>query len=494
MPMEQLTPDLPLSEYFSAEYLEYYGILPLSLSDGTLTLAAVEPPAREVLIDLESLFQATTRIELVDRPTLEAAIRRAYASEDSVDALLRTLDTSLSTAGPLADGPIDADVRDLANQPPVVRYVNLLLREAHEARASDVHIEATNRGLRVRYRIDGVLTPIQGPPPTIHSAVISRVKLIAELDIAERRLPQDGRTRLVLEDRELDLRVSTMPTLFGESLVLRLLDHGGRPSTLAGLGMDSELRDIFSGMAKRANGIILATGPTGSGKTSTLYAALQLRDGEREKIITIENPVEFQLPHVTQVPVNSKGGMTFASGLRTLLRQDPDVVMVGEMRDPETARVAVQAALTGHLVLSTVHTNSAASAIVRLIDLGIEPYLVAGTLQGVLAQRLVRTVCTHCAKPTTQSAAQPADAAFAGPSAGEGCALCRQSGYLGRVGIFELLDMDEELRSAVHRSPDTSSLHRMAVAQGMTPLVEAGRAKVRDGLTTSEEVARVVHD
>src|SRR5256886_16129014 len=288
------------------------------------------------------------------------------------------------------------DVRDPANQPPVVRYVNLLIREAYDAGASDIHLESTRDGLQARFRIDGVLLPGIDPPAHSDRAVVSRGKLLAELDIAERRRPQDGRIRVRLKDRELDVRVSAVPTVFGESVVLRLLDHGGGEIALEALGVPAALLATMQRLAQQPHGMILVTGPTGSGKTTTLYAALGLRAASREKIITIEDPVEYSLEGVAQVPVHSETGVTFASMLRSILRQDPDVIFVGEMRDTETAELAVQAALTGHVVFSTLHTNDALGAIPRLLDLGIPPYLVTTTLEAVLAQRLVRTICEAC--------------------------------------------------------------------------------------------------
>jgi general secretion pathway protein E len=301
---------------------------------------------------------------------------------------------------------------------------------------------------------------------------LSRLKLLAELDIAERRRPQDGRIRVRLHSRELDLRVSTVPTMFGESVVLRLLDHGGRPVSLGELGMPEDLLHSMSRLATRPHGLLLVTGPTGSGKMTTLYAALQQRDAASEKIITIEDPIEYQLPGITQMPVHRQAGVTFGAALRAILRQDPDVVMIGEMRDEETAEIAMQAAMTGHLVLSTLHTNDAISAIPRLLDLGVPAYLVAATLRGVLAQRLGRRVCGSCA--------------------GSGCGDCRRTGYRGRLGIFELLVLDDALREAITSGASRARLQALATEARMTPLHEDGLRKAADGLTTATEVLRVV--
>jgi general secretion pathway protein E len=417
-----------------------------------------------------------------------------FSAAHSTDALVRFFDLEAPEAE--RGKAIEADARDLVSQPPVVRYVNLLIREAFEARASDIHVESSDEGPVVRFRVDGELTPATAPPRSIQDAVVSRLKLIADLDISERRSPQDGRARLRLDHQELDLRVSTVPTMFGESLVIRLLDRGTGPTSLESLGMSEELRSDFASIIARPHGILLATGPTGSGKTTTLYAALQLRDVAREKVITVEDPIEYHLPGVTQVPVNRKAGMTFAAGLRSILRQDPDVIMVGEMRDPETARVAVQAAMTGHLVLSTVHTNDSASAISRLVDLGIEPYLVAATLQGVLAQRLVRRICDHCgewiASSETLFDISPVVEHGRQTRHGRGCALCRHTGYTGRVGLFELLTVSDALRSQISRTPDVQATRRTAAGEGMRTMRDDGLRKAFDGLTSVKEVLRAI--
>jgi general secretion pathway protein E len=327
--------------------------------------------------------------------------------------------------------------------------------------------------------------------------VVSRLKLLAELDIAERRLPQDGRLRVRLETRELDLRVATVPSHFGESVTLRLLDRGGRPVGLADLGMAAAVLQRFEALAGRRHGIVLATGPTGSGKTTTLYAALRLRDTTAEKIIAVEDPVEYELPGVTQIHVNERTGLTFARALRGILRLDPDVLMVGEMRDEETADIAVRAAMTGHLVFSTLHTNDAVAAIPRLLDLKVPAYLVAATIEGILAQRLVRKTCTECRRryrPDPQTVALLAERPVGNVrlERGEGCKACRHTGYRGRTGIFELLVFDEQLKEAVNRGADRARLRELAGAQGMRTLRQDGWARVEAGITTIEEVLRVV--
>jgi general secretion pathway protein E len=489
---------LPVTESFAPEYLEYYRMLPLECTPDHVRVAVAGEPNAGALEDLADSYGLPVEIVAVGRDELQEAIRQTFAASATVLELVKDLNADLGSSTDLSDQPL-ADARDLANQPPVIRLVNLMIREAHDAAASDIHLEATRDGLRVRLRIDGVLSELPSPPKALQAAVISRVKLLAELDIAERRAPQDGRIRVRLESRELDLRVSTVPTLYGESVVLRLLDRGGRPVTLEELGMAPEMLGAFRRLAERAHGIVLATGPTGSGKTTTLYAALGLRRPEEEKVITVEDPVEYHLPGVTQMPVHAKAGVGFAAALRSILRQDPDVIMVGEMRDGETAAIAVQAAMTGHLVFSTLHTNDAAGAVTRLVDLKVEPYMIAATLEGVLAQRLVRRICPDCReryRPDPSAAALLAGHPIGTLTLerGRGCGACRQTGYRGRTGIFELLVMTDALRAALSGRLDLGAIRRIAREEGMRSLRQDGWAKVQAGITTVEEVHRVVQD
>jgi general secretion pathway protein E len=391
--------------------------------------------------------------------------------------------------------PLD-DLLHLANEAPVVRLVNLLLIEALDSRASDVHLEGYQDGLRVRYRVDGVLQNAPSPPPHLTAAIISRLKIMAELDIAERRLPQDGRIRLRLQNRQVDVRVSTVPTLRGESVVLRLLDKERGRVSLPELGMAADTLELFTEVVSRPHGIVLVTGPTGSGKTTTLYGAIEMIRTGREKILTVEDPVEYELGGVPQVPVNEKVGMTFAGALRALLRQDPDIILVGEIRDAETAQIATQAALTGHLVLSTLHTNDAPTALTRLLDLEVAAYLVASTVDAVLAQRLVRVICTHCKTETRpdKNVARRIDIEAHGLQRvwkGTGCDECRGTGYRGRSGVYELLAMDNDLRLEVQRRRGSEELRAMAVAKGMRTLLEDGVRAARAGITTIDEVLRV---
>jgi general secretion pathway protein E len=445
----------------------------------------------EALAELAEHCSSRVTTQSVSDAEVEQAIERLANEMERLDGLERIRD------GVEDDGT--ADVRDLANQPPVIRYVNLLLREATDAGASDVHLEATREGLVARLRCDGILVPAPEPPRQMQHAVVSRIKTIADLDIAERRRPQDGRIRVRLADRELDLRVATIPTVHGESVVLRLLDRGAAPIGLETLGMPPSVRAGIERVTCRPHGMLLVTGPTGSGKTTTLYAALRLRAADKEKIITVEDPVEYALDGVTQVPVHRQAGITFAHALRAILRQDPDVVMIGEMRDRETAEIAVQASMTGHLVLSTLHTNDALGAIPRLLDLGVADYLVAGTLEAILAQRLVRRACHHCAELAET------DPALAAPIAGRplgsvrtlrarGCVQCRGTGYRGRTGLFELLTVTDRIRGALIRGTSRQDLEAMAREEGMRPMREHGWDLVLQHVTTLDEVLRVVSE
>jgi len=486
---------LPLPDAFEAVYLEANGIFPLEVAEGRLRVAVTGEPPIEVLDDLELSYDAPLELVPVAKEELMDAIRRTYSAAESVIELVRDLDTEVGAGVDAAEAPY-ADARDLANQPPVIKFVNLLIREAHAARASDIHLESTREGLRTRFRVDGVLADVPSPPKGLQAAVVSRVKLMGDLDIAERRTPQDGRVRVRLEEREMDLRISAIPTLYGESLVLRLLDRGGQPVGLDDLGMALGTLERFRQLVTQPHGLLLATGPTGSGKTTTLYAALALRDTSAEKVITVEDPVEYHLDGVTQMPVNRKAGVTFATALRSILRQDPDVLMVGEMRDPETADVAAQAAMTGHLVFSTLHTNDAVSAVARLTDLTLERYVVGATLNGVLAQRLVRRVCADCREryrpdPATVALLANQPVGKVTLERGKGCPACRDTGYRGRTGIFELLTVTEEMKHELARDTPIARLRELAREQGMQTLREDGWAKVQAGITTVEEVLRV---
>jgi general secretion pathway protein E len=492
----------PLAQRVSPKYLEEHTLLPLGVADdGSLLIAVSGPLDPSVADELRQTYGR--RLSLVDAPAAEIQSAILSASNEMPNAPTADLrSTDLEVLAPEEEA-ID-DLRALASQAPVIKLVNVVLLEALRLRASDVHLESTAQGLRVRYRVDGVLQEVSNPPRQYQAAVISRIKIMANLNIAERRLAQDGRIRLRLSDRELDLRVSTLPALHGESVVLRILDRGSGVPDLVELGMSPTTLSGFTRLIRLPHGIILVTGPTGSGKTTTLYGALRTINGPGVKIVTVEDPVEYQIEGLTQIPVAVKGGMTFASALRSILRHDPDIIMVGEMRDAETAQISIQAALTGHLVFSTLHTNDAPGGITRLSDMGVEPYLIAATVRGLLAQRLVRMVCDGCAEPyqpppselmeigqiagSNGSSNRSATTAF---RRGRGCDQCAGSGYRGRTGIYELLLVSDELRSGIVAGAPLDRIRELARKQGMVPLRTDGWAKVCAGVTTAEELLRV---
>lgn len=474
----------------SRDYLLHHRVCPTVIRDDGSLVVAVAPDALvpEALDDLGLAYRRPIIAEVTPREEVERLIARLTSGAEASLAVGHAHQD---------DDALVADVRDVANSAPVAAYVNFLVGEAVRAGASDIHLEATRIGLLVRFRLDGILLPAPAAPVGLETAILSRLKLMADLDIAERRRPQDGRIRVRLADRELDVRVSTVPTLHGESVVLRVLDRGGRPVGLDTLGMPAAILEQVRTLAKKPHGMVLVTGPTGSGKTTTLYAALRLRDAAAEKIITIEDPIEYQLPGITQVPVHAQAGVTFAAALRSILRQDPDVIMVGEMRDSETASLAVQAAMTGHLVFSTLHTNDALGAIPRLIDLGVPAYLVAATVNAVMAQRLVRRVCSNCAEPVDPAACEshaaiPAWLGTAPIMHRSGCATCRQTGYAGRLGVFELVVLSDAMQDAVSRHASRAELRDLAQTNGWHPLWDDAWSKVSAGLTTVEEVLRAV--
>lgn len=484
----------PLNDRLTARYLEHHGIVPVELHDDAVVVAAAEPPMPDLLGELAALFNRPVRVVEAPLAEIERAIERAYgagaATLDDLDDSGRGGDMELITE--VAEST--ADLEDLANQAPIIRRVNLILRDALQRRASDVHLEGTQDALRVRYRVDGVLHEVNSTPKRYHAAVVSRLKILASLDIAERRLPQDGRIRLRLGEREVDLRVSTTPTIHGESVVLRILDRSAGSLSLVSLGMGAYDLERFTDLVSRPHGVLLVTGPTGSGKTTTLYTALsQLNDATR-KILTVEDPVEYQLPGVAQIPVHPQIGLTFAAALRSILRQDPDVVMVGEIRDRETAEISVQAALTGHLVLSTLHTNDAPSAVTRLLDMGVEDFLVSATVEGIVAQRLVRRICPECGEPHVPDAELLARLGLPPGTRvrhGVGCGACDRTGFRGRIGIYEMLIMSNRLRAMIVARAPLNEFRAAAVAEGMKTLRMDGLEKVRAGETTVEEVLRV---
>jgi len=378
-------------------------------------------------------------------------------------------------------------LEDLAQEAPIVKFVNLLIMEAVKSRASDIHIEPEEDSLRIRFRIDGFLHEISSPSKNMQAAIISRIKVLSKMDIAEKRKPQDGQLQMRIENRNIDVRVASFPTVYGENVVLRILDKANVILELSQLGFVKEVLATFQELIKQPNGIMLVTGPTGSGKTTTLYAAIQTINSEERNIITLEDPVEYHLPRIRQSQINPKAGVTFAAGLRSILRQDPDVIMVGEIRDLETVDIAVQAALTGHLVFSTLHTNDAAGTISRLLDMGAEPFLVSSSVIGILAQRLVRAVCPKCKEPHKETE----DGKEYTYYRSKGCGYCKNTGFHGRLGIFELMVIDDKIRKLISTKASSEEIRKAAQEAGMRTLREDGLARARTGITTLEEVMRV---
>ena len=498
---EELPIPIPVLKNLSPKYMRQYRFCPVTIEGAVMTIATSDPRNPLLLDDLRQSLGLQVKMAVAAEDAILDAIERTYAA-GAASPLQRIVEGMGEDEGAKGEGEEDVThLRDLAFEAPVVRLVNILIENAVAADASDIHIEPYEDALRVRYRIDGLLFDQEAPPRRLQAAVTSRIKIMAEMNIAERRLPQDGRIRVTLPNRRVDIRVSTIPTIHGESIVMRLLDRSSIFLSLTSLGLASETLRLFEKLIIRPHGILLVTGPTGSGKTTTLYAALDKINSPEKKIITIEDPVEYQLKGVNQIPVKPKIGLTFANGLRHIVRQDPDVIMVGEIRDLETAEIAVQAALTGHLVFSTLHTNDAPGAITRLQDMGVEPYLVSSVLDGVLAQRLVRKICQVCRAP---HATDPADLRGLGIAEalkgaarlwrGAGCGECRNTGYRGRIGIYELFPITEEVRGLILRKAPTGEIRRRAHEMGMATLREDGWAKAKAGITTVEEILRVTQE
>ena len=494
---DELPSALPVLKNLSPRYLRQNLVCPVSVDAGVLTVATADPRNPLVLDDLRQSTGLAVRLVVSPAEAITEAIDRTYDG-GATTPLQRIVEGMEEDAAASDDEDVN-HLRDMAFEAPVVRLVNLLVENAIAAEASDIHIEPFEDTLRVRYRIDGVLYEQEAPPRRLQAAVTSRIKIMAEMNIAERRLPQDGRIRVTLHGQRVDIRVSTLPTVHGESIVMRLLQRASVFHPLEKLGFPPATLARFERLIKKPHGIILVTGPTGSGKTTTLYAALEKINSPGVKIITVEDPVEYQLKGVNQIPVKSKIGLSFATGLRHIVRQDPDVILVGEVRDLETADIAIQASLTGHLVFSTLHTNDAPGAITRLVDMGVEPYLVASVLEGVLAQRLVRKICPACRVPDTPSAADlDALGVTAPPSGplfrGKGCEECRGTGYRGRTGIYELFLLTEDVRSLVLRRASVRDIRRFAVEQGMVTLRTDGWTRACEGVTTVEEILRVTQE
>lgn len=504
MGLEYVTPergalDERLIDELGAEYCRTRAVLPMRVEDGKLMLAIADPNNVFLIDEVRRKLGKDLRLLVTTAADIQRVIEQLNTgnSDVSVDDIMKDMaddDVELVKEEEPAD---DAnDLEKAGNESPVIRFVNYLIADAVKQGASDIHIEPKEKNLKIRYRIDGVLFEAMNPPHTMHAAIVSRLKIMGNLDISERRLPQDGRIRATIQGRKVDLRLSTLPTACGEKAVIRILDNRSISVPLEALGFSEQALTIWKHQVDQPHGIILVTGPTGSGKTTTLYSSLRVMDGNELNISTVEDPIEYQLTQANQVQVHEKIGMTFSAALRSLLRQDPDVIMLGEIRDAETARIAVQAALTGHLVLSTLHTNDAPSSVTRLINIGVEPYLISSAVNAILAQRLVRKVCQKCrqtVKPTDEMREFLALQGFRDEMIwkGVGCDACRKTGYKGRLGIYELLVMDDGLRDMVTRNPDVNQLRKLCRERGLVSLREDGFAKAQQGLTTVEEVLRV---
>lgn len=486
----QATPDALRT--LPPDFVKRYRVLPLKIADGSLHLATAEPGNARVIDDIRLL----TGLEVVEESYPESEITEAISGryQVTVEKMIEKLGGEGATGD---DGKTLHDIEVMANEPTVVNLVNLIISTAVRERASDIHFVPFENSLQLRYRIDGLLQEKPPPPKQFHAAIISRIKIMADMNIAERYMPQDGHIQIHHRGSRVDIRVGTLPTIYGESLVMRLLEKNSRVQTVQELGLDPDRAGFLSRLVGKPHGLFLATGPTGSGKTTTLYSILQSIYTPELKILTIEDPVEYELPGVAQIPVRPSRNFTFATGLRAILRQDPDVVMVGEIRDSETAEIAIRAALTGHQVFSTLHTNDSAGAVTRLIDMGIEPFLISSSVEGVLAQRLVRRICPHCSEPADpEPSVRDQLAAISGGTVegrffrGRGCEECRDTGYHGRIGIFELLAITGELRELILQRRSNAEL-KTAARKNMMTMHQDALQKASAGITTLEEILRV---
>lgn len=479
-------------------YARQYEVLPIANDDSGVTVAISDPFNVQCIDDLRVIFLKDVRPVLCEGKVILDAINRVY--ERVRQNLMEDIDENSGEYQYDLEEPVDL-LEASENDAPIIKFVNSLMFRAIKEKASDIHIEPYEREMVVRLRIDGVLHDIARPPKQLHAGVSSRIKLMGELDIAEKRLPQDGRLKIKIAGKDVDIRLSVIPTAHGERLVLRILDKSSVRLDLADLGFDPETIKAVHNLIHKKHGIILVTGPTGSGKTTTLYASLTRINSVERNIITVEDPIEYDLKGVGQIQVNAKIGLTFASGLRSILRQDPDVIMVGEIRDKETAEIAIQASLTGHLVFATIHTNDAPGAVTRLIDMGVEPFLVSSSLLAVLAQRLMRKVCPRCKENYTPTAEELENlglkpSSFKGQQIvrGKGCADCSGTGYKGRMVVHELMFMDDDVRALIMKMSDASSIKKAAQAKGMISIRETGIQKVLEGVTTTAELVAVTQE
>ncbi len=500
LPFVRVSPDEvdeKLLHRLDVEYCKANGVVPLHQAGTRIVVGVTDPQRLFMLDEVRQRLGRPVKVVLVTEGDIAAVIESFSEEQESAVAVDDIIaDIAEDDVEIVEAEEEDVDLEKQAGESPVIRFVNYLIYDAVKAGASDIHLEPQEKRLRIRYRIDGILFEAMNPPQHMHAAMVSRLKIMANLDISERRLPQDGRIRIVLHGRKLDLRLSTLPTGCGEKAVMRILDARSIQVSLEELGMPEDTLTIWSSQIAQPHGILLVTGPTGSGKSTTLYASIGKMDRNKLNISTVEDPIEYHLDGINQVQTHEKIGMSFAAALRSLLRQDPDVVMVGEIRDDQTACIAVQAALTGHLVLSTLHTNDAPSSITRLINIGVEPYLIGAAVNGVLAQRLVRRICPQCKQQVDPNEEWAECLAMHGVAVdhvwkGVGCRRCHNTGYAGRVGLYEMLVLDDVLRDEITRSPNVTEFRRLCVERGMRTLRDDGFVKVSEGLTTVEEVLRV---
>ncbi|MBI4778728.1 type II/IV secretion system protein [Candidatus Desantisbacteria bacterium] len=479
-----------------ARFVNRYKLLPIDVTVETLTIATPQSPDMQTINEIGLLLSKKIKLIIVPSHEIEEAIKKYYGL-GTIESIVsdnrgQTLNTEFGSefGTKFRIQGLTPDITSLSNEAPVIKLVNAIIREAVEREASDIHLEPYEKNIILRYRIDGVLYDISSPPPHLYPAIVSRIKIMAQMNIAEKRLPQDGRIQVKIHNKDIDLRVSTLPTIYNECVSIRVLDKGMLFLNIETIGLADAILSKYQQLIHRSNGIILVTGPTGSGKTTTLYASLARISSSEKKIITVEDPVEYNLQRISQIQIKPEIGLTFASGLRSILRHNPDILMVGEIRDKETAEVAIQSALTGHLILSTMHTNDSATAIARLQDMGIEDFLISSTLIGVLAQRLVRTICSNCKGTGCKECNSTGVGVGSKPTLS--CKECNNTGFKGRTGIFELLSVSPRIKRLIVDRVDSSRIKVAAIEEGMVTLLEQGEEKIAARITTREEVLRVI--
>ncbi len=494
---EEDFPKVPfIMEGISSRFIRENRIIPVDFRNNVLHVVMESPSNMTVMNALRMAVTSDIVVYEGNGGAIDDYLAQYYGNgTNDINTIIEDIDEEGFQV--VSDEEDVGHLKDLASEAPIIKLVNLLLSRAIENRASDIHIEPFGDELKIRFRIDGVLHNIESVPAKLQPAIVSRIKILAKLNIAERRLPQDGRIKLRILDRDIDFRVSSIPVLYGESIVMRILDRESIVINLDDLGFGTHTIETFNKLITKPNGIILVTGPTGSGKTTTLYGALNKINSPDKKIITVEDPVEYQLKGINQIQVKPQIGLNFPNILRHIVRQDPDIIMIGEVRDLETAEIAIQSALTGHLVFSTLHTNDAPSAITRLVDIGVENYLLASTIRGILAQRLVRVICPCCKEKSVEATGMNPDLGIEIPReqyAGKGCDKCAHTGYFGRTGIFELLYVDDEVRHSITRNLELNRLRKIAQENGMKTLLQDGAEKVTKGITTISELFRVTQE